>query len=427
MKPAARIQSAIEILQEILQGAKPADTIITDYFKVRRYAGSKDRRAINQQVYDILRQRARLTWLADQNGLEHTARNLVLMDCVSREDDIAALFTGDQYAPAGLSETEAQTLPVLAEHDLSKAPDHIRLEYPHWLEEDLKTSLGNNFEPALQALNQEACLDLRINSLQATRAQVQELLSKQNIETETCPYSPLGLRSHKKVKLGGIQAYKNGLVDVQDEGSQLIAQLCEARDQELVMDFCAGAGGKTLALAADMKNKGILYALDIAAKRLFRMRRRLERAGVQNVTLHPINSEADPWLKQFERRVDRLLIDAPCSGIGTWRRAPESRWKLTPEQLDDFTGRQARILKNAAHLVKPGGRLIYATCSLLKRENEDQVARFLNEQKDYSLRPVQDAWAERLNSPCPFDGPYMIMRSDQHHSDGFFCAILERH
>jgi len=426
MKPAARIQSAIEILDQILQGDKPADTVLADYFKTRRYAGSKDRRAVNNQVFDILRMQAKLGWMAEQAGLPLTGYTLVLIDCVLKELDVTALFNADQYSPQSLDETQANALPVLAQLDIRQAPDHIRLEYPVWLEGDLRASLTTDFEQCLHALNTEAPLDLRINNLHPEQANSANILAQQNIDTTPGAYSPLCLRSAKKIKLGGIQAYKEGLVDIQDEGSQLIALLSSAKGCDLVMDFCAGAGGKTLALGAEMANKGHLYALDISSKRLYKMRRRLERAAITNVILHPIKNETDPWLKQFESRVDRLLIDAPCSGIGAWRRSPESRWKMTPELLADLQGRQTRILQNAAPLVKPGGRLIYATCSLLKRENEDQITHFLSENPDFRVMPVAQVWAQTLPTECPFDGDFMIMRPDYHHSDGFFCAILER-
>ncbi|WP_419797301.1 MAG: RsmB/NOP family class I SAM-dependent RNA methyltransferase [Terasakiella sp.] len=426
MKPAARIQSSIELMDEILKGTKPADTLIADYFKIRRYAGSKDRRAVNGQIYNILRNRAKLGWLAQKTDLDINAENLVFMDCVLNDMDVNNLFNGEQYAPAKLTKEQVDALPVIGQLDLATAPDPVRLEYPAWMDDDLRISLGDDFENCLQALNAEAPLDLRINSLHPDHDKAQDLLNKQNIDTTTTDFSPLCLRSAKKVKLGGVQAYKDGIVDIQDEGSQLIALLSGAKGCDLVMDFCAGAGGKTLALGAEMANKGHLYALDISSKRLYKMRRRLERAGVTNVILHPIKGETDPWLKQFENRVDRLLIDAPCSGVGAWRRAPESRWKMTSELLADLEGRQQRILQNAAHLVKSGGRMIYATCSLLKRENEDQIERFLNENKNFKLLPISQVWAQTLTTPCPFEGDFMSMRPDQHQSDGFFCAVLER-
>ncbi|WP_417790238.1 RsmB/NOP family class I SAM-dependent RNA methyltransferase [Terasakiella pusilla] len=426
MKPSARLQSAIEILDAVFDGKRPADALIGDYFKARRFAGSKDRRAITDRVYRILRARAKLGWMAEQVEISSSPRILVLIYCIVQGEEVESLFDGDQYAPAALKGRELEVLAQLAALDIATAPDHIRLEYPEWLDADLRSSLGNDFEDVLTALNEEAPLDLRINALHPDADQAQGELAKQQIETDQGSYSPLCLRTRKKVKLGGIQAYKDGLVDVQDEGSQLIALLSEAEGAELVMDFCAGGGGKTLALAAEMKNQGHLYALDISSTRLYKMKRRLERAGVENVLLNPIKNEADPWLKQFELRVDRLLIDAPCSGLGAWRRNPESRWKITSELLEDMISRQERILKSAAALIQPGGRLIYATCSLLKRENEDQIAKFLKENDNFVIKSVQEVWDNRLGTPCPFDGDFMIMRPDLHHSDGFFCAILER-
>lgn len=426
MKPAARIQSAIEIMDDILLGNKPGDTVIADYFKARRYAGSKDRRAINNMVFAILRSRAKLTWMAKQAHIEVTARLLVFMHCIREGHDVAALFNGDQYAPDDLNDAEKALLPVLAEIRLEDAPAHIQLEYPHWMEDDLRRSLPEEFETVLNSLNTEAPLDIRVNSLHPDYAQAQSILTKQNITVSPAPYSPHCLRSEKKVKLGGTKAYKEGLVDIQDEGSQLVALLCGAKDQELVIDFCAGAGGKTLALAAEMKNQGHLYALDISGTRLYKMRKRLERAGVTNVELHPIQNEMDPWLKQFEGRVDRLLIDAPCSGVGAWRRHPESRWKMTPDLFADLVARQERILQSASHLLKPGGRLIYATCSLLKTENEDQIEKFLSNNGDFRLLPLTQVWAETMDSRCPMETDTLLLRPDQHESDGFFCAILEK-
>ncbi|WP_167730232.1 RsmB/NOP family class I SAM-dependent RNA methyltransferase [Terasakiella sp. SH-1] len=426
MKPAARLQSTIEILHTVFEGQKPADTITTQYFKARRYAGSKDRRSINERVYRILRHRAKLAWMADQVSWEHEPRQLVLIDCLLQDEEVSALFTGDQYCPAPLHPKEENALAVLSEVNIEKAPDHVRFEYPEWLDTDLRASLRGHFEATLNALNTEAPLDLRVNGLHTDPSNVIDLLQQQNIDVTKGEYSPYCLRSSKKIKLAGLKVYKDGLVDIQDEGSQLIALLTEAKDCELVMDFCAGAGGKTLALAAEMNNQGMLYALDISPKRLFKMRPRLERAGATNVELHPIKSESDPWLKQFESRVERLLIDAPCSGVGAWRRSPESRWKMTSELLEDLIGRQERILETAAHMVKPGGRLIYATCSLLKRENEEQIEKFLTGHPDYHIKPMSDVWGDVLHTPSPFDGNFMSMRPDLHRSDGFFCAVLER-
>jgi 16S rRNA (cytosine967-C5)-methyltransferase len=426
MKPAARIQSAIEILELIFEGKRPADALVGDYFKARRYAGSKDRRSITEIVYTILRKKAKLHWLAEQVQIDPTPRSYALIDCALRDDDLETIFVDDQYSPAPLQANESDGVALLKEIDINTAPQSVRLEFPEWLQDDLTSSLGDDFEVVLNALNEEAPLDLRINSLHPNAKDAAALLLEDNLETEAGPYSPVCLRSQKKVKLSGLKSYQDGLVDIQDEGSQLIALLTQAKGCDLVMDFCAGGGGKTLALAAEMENQGMLYALDISSTRLYKMKKRLERAGASNVHLHPIKVENDPWLKGFECRVDRMLIDAPCSGIGAWRRNPESRWKMTPELLADLLGRQKRILQSSAHLVKQGGRLIYATCSLLKRENEDQIAEFLKENDNYSIVPITAVWAERFDTPCPFEGDFMTMRPDLHKSDGFFCAILER-
>jgi len=427
MRPAARIQSAIEILDLIFEGKRPADALIGDYFKARRYAGSKDRRSISERVYSILRKKAKLNWISEQLQITQSARIFALIDSILREEDIETIFTEGEYNPAplqGKEEDVAHFMDTLL--DISSAPQYVRLEFPEWLEADLTTSLGDDFDVILNALNEEAPLDLRINTLHPDAKKAAAVLAEENFETEVGPFSPICLRSQKKVKLGGHKSYQDGLIDIQDEGSQLIALLSQAKGCDMVMDFCAGGGGKTLALAAEMENEGQLYALDISSTRLFKMKKRLERAKVTNVHLHPIKAENDPWLKGFESRVDRLLIDAPCSGIGAWRRNPESRWKMTPELLEDLLGRQERILQSSAHLVKQGGRLVYATCSLLKRENEDQIEKFLKENDNYSIVPITDVWAERFDTPCPFEGNFMTMRPDLHKSDGFFCAILER-
>lgn len=426
MRPAARIQSAIEILEMIFEGKRPADALIGDYFKARRYAGSKDRRAISERVYAVLRKKAKLNWLAEQLQIKQTARIFTLIDCVLRDEDIETIFVEGQYNPAPLHGKEEDVAAFLGAIDINMAPSSVRLEFPEWLLTDFTTSLGDDFDVVLNALNEEAPLDLRINTLHPDAKKAAQLLRDENVETAAGPYSPLCLRSAKKVKLGGLKSYQDGLIDIQDEGSQIIALLSQAKGCEMVMDFCAGGGGKTLALAAEMENEGQLYALDISSTRLYKMKKRLQRAGVNNVYLHPIKAENDPWLKSFDSRVDRLLIDAPCSGIGAWRRNPESRWKMTPALLEDLLGRQERILQSSAHLVKEGGRIIYATCSLLKRENENQIEKFLRENDNYSIVPITDVWAERFDTPCPFEGDFMTMRPDLHKSDGFFCAILER-
>lgn len=428
MRPAARLQATIDLLDLILVGDRPADTIVSDYFKKRRYAGSKDRRAVQELLYTVLRHRARLAWRL--NSTEVNGRNLTLSLLTNPslcpeewQDDLAEYFNDTPHAPAPLSAEEQTNLTAMKQRDQETPPSWVPLELPEWLYTPLDKAFGADLPAVMAGLNSEADLDLRINSLHPDAAQAKNILQDQGVETQQTPLSPLGLRTSKKSKITGLEAYKDGLVDIQDEGSQLVSALCDVAEQEIVMDFCAGAGGKTLALAAAMGNQGALYALDVAAPRLYKARKRLERSKVTNTTLQPIKDTNDPWLKSFEGRVDRLLIDAPCSGVGSWRRSPESRWTLTPELLAILHERQRLILNRAADLVKVGGRLIYATCSLLPSENQDQIAAFLEKHKTFQRVPMSDV--SSLDLPTTDQGD-LLLRPDLNECDGFFCAILEK-
>jgi 16S rRNA (cytosine967-C5)-methyltransferase len=226
--------------------------------------------------------------------------------------------------------------------------------------------------------------------------------------------------------VASLDLFRAGLVEVQDEGSQLVSLLTDARPGQRVCDFCAGAGGKTLALAAAMANKGHIVACDVLPGRLDRSSVRLRRAGVHNVERQSLASERDPWVKRHKGRYDRVLVDAPCTGIGTWRRNPDAKWRLEPGDLVELVQLQARILDSAARLVTPGGRLVYATCSLLAEENEDQVRRFLGGHLDFALVPAPEAWAEVLPGPSPGEGPYLSLTPAVHGTDGFFIAIFQR-
>jgi 16S rRNA (cytosine967-C5)-methyltransferase len=259
----------------------------------------------------------------------------------------------------------------------------------------------------------------------------------EGIHTEPTPWSPLGLRVTKRVPLATTAAFKAGLVEVQDEGSQLAALLADARPGMRVVDFCAGAGGKTLALAGQMQNRGKLVACDTAAWRLERAGQRLRRAGISNVERRPLSTERDPWVKRHapkgkEGGFDRVFVDAPCLGVGSWRRNPDGKWRMSPGDLAELVLRQRDILASAARLVKPGGRLVYATCSLLREENEDQVEGFLAGNPDFALVPAARAWEETIGGPTPVsDGPagedYLRLTPARHGTDGFFLALFERH
>jgi 16S rRNA (cytosine967-C5)-methyltransferase len=277
---------------------------------------------------------------------------------------------------------------------------------------------------------------LRVNPLKADRDTARRALAAEHIDADPTRWSPLGLRVAHRVPLAGTAAFKDGLVEVQDEGSQIAALLADARPGMRVVDFCAGAGGKTLALAAAMRNRGKLVACDTAEWRLERAGKRLRRAGISNVERRALSSERDPWVKHHapkgkEGGFDRVFVDAPCLGIGSWRRNPDAKWRSSPQDLAELIERQHAILDSAARLVKPGGRLIYATCSLLREENEAQVETFLDAHGDFMLYPAARAWAETIGGDYPqSDRPagdnYLRLTPAAHGTDGFFVALFER-
>ena len=343
-------------------------------------------------------------------------------------DRIAGAFDGGQYRPARLSEGERALARALEGRTIGD-PDEplpVRLEFPAWLEPAFREAFGDRLNDELAALMVEAPLDLRVNTLKADRPAAIAALAADGIAATPTPLSPLGLRVAGRPPLATLASFTGGLVEVQDEGSQLVGLLTDARPGMRVVDFCAGAGGKTLALAAQMQNKGHLIACDVLRGRVDRAAVRLRRAGVHNVERRGLSSERDPWVRRHAGRFDRVLVDAPCSGCGTWRRNPDAKWRLTPQGLDELVDLQGRILESAARLVKPGGRLVYATCSLLPVENERQVDRFLAATPTFSALPVEHVWADAVGGPCPAVGPSLSLSTARHGTDGFFIAVMER-
>ena len=445
MTPGARIAAAIDILSAQEAGdrpapPKPADDIAADYFRRRRYIGSKDRAQVSAYVYAVLRHRAELDWWiarASHRDIAPAARSRVfaalsLLDHWKPED-IAASCDGDRFRPAPLSPAEQRLIRGLAGRTLTH-PEMSRAVasgLPDWIEPYLDRVYGRRLEDEMAALNQPAPLDLRVNRLKSDRDTAQRTLAAEGIRAEPTPWSPLGLRIAKRVPLAGTAMFKDGLVEVQDEGSQLAALLAGARPGMRVVDFCAGAGGKTLALAAEMNNRGKLVACDTAAWRLERAGIRLRRAGISNVERRPLSSERDLWVKRHapkgkEGGFDRVFVDAPCLGIGSWRRNPDGKWRSSPNDLAELVERQRAILDSAARLVKPGGRLIYATCSLLREENEAQAEAFLDAHADFTLYPAARAWAETIGGASPAGERYLRLTPARHGTDGFFLAQFER-
>jgi 16S rRNA (cytosine967-C5)-methyltransferase len=296
---------------------------------------------------------------------------------------------------------------------------------PQWLYEKLIARDGEEKTLALaQAMNQPAPLDLRVNAMKATRQEVVTALAEAPILCEPTPFAPLGIRIVKKPALQNLPLFKNGTIEVQDEGSQLLSQIVGAKRGEMVVDFCAGAGGKTLSLGAIMRNTGRLYAFDVSDKRLAKLKPRLARSGLSNV--HPvlIAHENDAKVKRLAGKIDRVLVDAPCSGLGTLRRNPDVKWRQSPQGLLELNEKQASILSGAARLVKPGGRLVYATCSILDEENEAIVEQFLATHEDFALVPMKEILAEQKIELDMED--FLKLSPLEHHTDGFFAAVLTR-
>jgi 16S rRNA (cytosine967-C5)-methyltransferase len=457
MKDGSRLQAAIVLLEKILASASPADGIITAYFRNCRYIGSGDRRAISEMVYRILRHYQELGWYLQGIPAEKTgwARLMVLAYAhlfqKLSQDQIHNLCQksknsgiqlsdkqkqsspshvdarDDRFAPAPLSPLEAMVINEMDRLKPNTMPEWVKLNVPEWMLERLKATFGKDTFKAVQALNQAAPFDLRVNTLKTTREDVLSELNSNGFKAVPTPWSGVGVRLTDRRPLSGHELWAQGHIEVQDEGSQLLGLLTDARPGMAVLDFCAGAGGKTLTMAATMHNRGRIVATDIAAWRLDRSRERVRRAGVNNVEFRPLEEEATlQWLKRQSRRFDRVLVDAPCSGSGTWRRNPDLKRRFTESDLEELKVKQQQILVRAAPFVKPGGRLVYATCSLFIEENSDQIHTFLESNKDFSLYPVTTVWEDVLKSPCPESGDTLQLTPHTHHVDGFFIAIMER-
>jgi 16S rRNA (cytosine967-C5)-methyltransferase len=413
--PPAIIGHTEEVLREVLRFTGPADNTLSRYFREHTRLGGRERGVIAEAVYGLLRNKLVYTSFAE-SGSGASMRRLTLLGLA---DAVGVDALG------GLSEDETQWLTRVMQIDRNMLPADLRSNLPAWLYTRLVELYGEEETQQLtQTLNTPAPLDLRVNSIKANREQVIAELSAAPIVAEPTPYAPLALRILKKPALQNLPVFKTGAVEVQDEGSQVLAQLVGARRGEMVVDFCAGAGGKTLALGAIMRNTGRLYAFDIADKRLAKLKPRLARSGLSNV--HPvlIAHENDAKIKRLAGKIDRVLVDAPCSGLGTLRRNPDVKWRVRPESITELNVKQLSILNGAARLVKPGGRLVYATCSILDEENEGIVTQFLAANDAFTLVPMKEVLEEQ-RIPLEMDA-YLKMLPHRHQTDGFFGAVLER-
>jgi 16S rRNA (cytosine967-C5)-methyltransferase len=426
--PAARLQAAIALLEAIEAApARPADALANDFFRERRFIGSGDRRAVSDRVWRVLRSRRRLTWWVPKE----TPRLLVAASLLTEGwtlSGVAESFSGDRFAPTGLERNEYNALRRVEGQALDhpEMPEPVRFEIPDWLHPRLQARFGDDLATEMAALSEPAPLDLRVNILKGTQEDARAALAAEGWEARPTPLSPWGLRIDNRRLVTTGPAFQSGLVEIQDEGSQVIAVLTDARPGMRVVDWCAGAGGKTLALAAMMANRGQIVACDVSASRLEGAVRRLRRAGVNNVERHLVEP-GDKWAKRRAGAFDRVLVDAPCTGTGTWRRNPDARHRLTEQDLLELARKQSSILDTARTLVRVGGRLVYATCSLLEEENEGQVSAFLIRHPEFVLVPLAQAWAlEGVARPGDALSEMLLLTPARHGTDGFFAAVLER-
>ncbi len=429
MTPAARVQSAIEVLDDLIGRRRPAPDALKDWGLARRFAGSKDRAAVASLVYDALRRRASSAWLMGEDspraimlGALVTARGLA-------PDAVAALANGDRHAPAALTEAETKRL----SGSLADAPAHVRADVPDWLWPEVEAAFGESAVAEGEGLAARAPVDIRVNALKTSRRRLMAELA--HLNPEETPYSLDGLRfpvgqDGRGPSLQTEKAFLDGLFEVQDEGSQLAARLSGAAAGETVVDLCAGAGGKTLALAALMDNRGQVFATEIDSRRLAPLYERVKRAGAHNVQVRAPKLRGQDAVADLEGAADLVLVDAPCTGSGTWRRNPDAKWRLRPGALAEREKEQAAVLDHAARLTKRGGRVAYVTCSVLPRENDAQLAAFLARHPGFApVPPGEMAEAAGLGGLAGFvsaGGLGLQLTPARCGVDGFYVGVVRR-
>jgi 16S rRNA (cytosine967-C5)-methyltransferase len=409
---ASQLAALADALATVLPLSAPADVALHDFFRRRRQLGQRDRAFIADGVFATLRRRRSLTAHARSSQPRQLALAASIRELgISLRELEPALSTEERE---WAREFKARKPPLTA----AEAAD-----LPDWLWEALGAALPDERDALTRAWLAPAPLDLRVNTLKITRDAAQAQLAADGIETSPTPYSPVGLRVAGKPALQPHPLFTSGAIEVQDEGSQLLCYLAAPKRGEMVVDFCAGAGGKTLLLGALMRSQGRLYAFDVSPRRLTNLKPRLARSGLSNV--HPvlIKDERDNHVKRLAGKIDRVLVDAPCSGFGTLRRNPDLKWRHTARAIDELAAKQARILAAAASLCKPGGRVVYATCSVLPAENDAIVDGFLATHPEFALG---DAGAELARAGIALDGPLLRLYPHRHGCDGFFAAVLER-
>ncbi|MGJ8564125.1 MAG: RsmB/NOP family class I SAM-dependent RNA methyltransferase [Alphaproteobacteria bacterium] len=429
MRLAGRIQAAIEVLEDVLGKRTPVSLALRDWGKAHRFAGSKDRSAIGNYVHDALRLKSSMAWRMDGESPRRIILGTVVFGGHHSVSDLNEAFDGDKFAPPPLSSEEKSLLS--GSISLEDAPDWVKADVPEWLWPAFENNFGENAVEEGQALTQRPPLDVRVNAIKTDNAKAFEILER--FDAKPSPISPIGFRIAPPSgdgRLPNIQIeeiYLTGGVEIQDEGSQIVSQLINAQPGETVLDYCAGGGGKSLAIAGEMKNDGHIHAFDVDKRRLAPLYERATRAGATMVDVRqpPLTS-----LNDLMGKVDKVLIDAPCTGVGTWRRKPDAKWRLSEEALERRLKEQRIVLAQAKAYVRPGGLMFYVTCSMLAEENEGQVYQFLEDNDDFKLLSAGEVYEEKFGAdsdkPWSEDGCTLTLTPASTKTDGFFFAVMEK-
>ncbi|MFA6467951.1 MAG: methyltransferase domain-containing protein [Bacteroidota bacterium] len=424
MKLASLIGHVLELYSEVTVSLKPADRHIDYFFRARKYLGSKDRRFIAETVYGMLRHKKRIEWILAAVQKESNHRYLcaayLLFEKKATLEDLAAEMglSSDVVAviahQAGIEPASDSLIETTA----------VKYSLQEWMVREWLTQFGTeSLEPLCSALNTQAPMTIRVNTIKTTREECQRKLQSEGLDTDISEYSPSGLHLKRRTNLFQLNAFKDGLFEVQDEGSQLLALLVDPKPGSKVIDACAGAGGKALALAALMKNRGEIFALDTHSFRLEELRKRIRRSGVDSIRARVIHE--GEVIESLSGAADFVLVDAPCTGTGTIRRNPGMKWTVSEQMVEELHAKQSSILSLNARYVKPGGRLVYATCSLMKHENDDVVERFLTDHPEFELIPPGSV-LERYHLAHLSTNKYFQLLPQRNNTDGFFAAVMKR-